>query len=49
MRRDYAAIVAVLALPWPQGQTEGQVTRLKPEMYGRDKLDPRHRRLVRPA
>lgn len=52
MRRDYAAIVAGLTLPWSQGQTEGQVTRLKlvkRQMYGRGKLDLLHRRLVRPA
>jgi transposase len=29
MRRDYAAIVMGRLLPWSQGQTEGQVTRLK--------------------
>ncbi len=50
MRRDYAAIVAGLTLPWSQGQTEGQVTKLKlvkRQMYGRGKLDLLHRRLVR--
>ena len=52
MRRDYAAIVAGLTLPWSQGQTEGQVTKLKlvkRQMYGRGKLDRLYRRLVRPA
>lgn len=52
MRRDYAAIVAGLTLPWSQGQTEGQVTKLKlvkRQMYGRGKLDLLYRRLVRPA
>src|SRR5262245_43145416 len=29
MRRAAAAIVAALTLPWSNGQTEGQVTRLK--------------------
>lgn len=52
MRRDYAAIVAGLTLPWSQGQTEGQVTKLKlvkRQMYGRGKLDLLFRRLVRVA
>jgi transposase len=52
MRRDYAAIVAGLTLPWSQGQTEGQVTRLKLVkrlMYGRGKLDLLYRRLARTA
>lgn len=42
MRRDRAAIEAALQLPWSQGQTEGQVTRLKlvkRAMYGRGGLD----------
>ncbi len=42
MRRDRAAIEAALLLPWSQGQTEGQVTRLKlvkRAMYGRGGLD----------
>jgi transposase len=42
MRRDRAAIEAALVLPWSQGQTEGQVTRLKlvkRAMYGRGGLD----------
>lgn len=42
MRRDRAAITAALRLPWSQGQTEGQVTRLKltkRAMYGRGGLD----------
>lgn len=49
MRRDYAAIVAALTLPWSNGQTEGQVTRLKlvkRQMYGRGKLDLLYRRLM---
>lgn len=52
MRRDYAAIVAGLTLPWSQGQTEGQVTKLKlvkRMMYGRGKLDLLYRRLIRVA
>jgi transposase len=42
MQRDRAAIEAALLLPWSQGQTEGQVTRLKlvkRAMYGRGGLD----------
>ena len=49
MRRDYDAIVAALTLPWSNGQTEGQVTRLKlvkRQMYGRAKLDLLARRLL---
>jgi transposase len=52
MRRDYAAIVAGLTLPWSQGQTEGQVNRLKlvkRQMDGRGKLDLLFRRLMRTA
>jgi transposase len=52
MRRDYDAIVAALTLPWSNGQTEGQVTRLKlvkRQMYGRGHLDLLKRRLIRPA
>jgi transposase len=29
MRRDYAAVAAAFTTPWSNGQTEGQVTRLK--------------------
>ena len=49
MRRDYDAIVAALTLPWSNGQTEGQVTRLKlvkRQMYGRGSLDLLARRLL---
>lgn len=45
--QDKDAVLAGLTLPWSQGQTEGQVTRLKlikRQMYGRAKLDLlRHR------
>lgn len=40
--QDYAAVRAALELPWSNGQTEGQVHRLKllkRQMYGRAKLD----------
>jgi transposase len=52
MRRDRAAIEAALMLPWSQGQTEGQVTRLKlvkRQMYGRGGLDLLRSRLRRGA
>ena len=52
MRRDRAAIEAALRLPWSQGQTEGQVTRLKlvkRAMYGRGGLDLLRARLRRGA
>ena len=42
LMQDYAAVRAALELPWSNGQTEGQVHRLKMlkrQMYGRAKLD----------
>lgn len=42
LQQDYAAIRAALSLPWSNGQTEGQITRLKflkRQMYGRANLD----------
>jgi transposase len=42
LRQDLAAVWAALATPWSNGQTEGQITRLKlikRSMYGRAKLD----------
>jgi transposase len=42
LRADYAAVKAAVTLPWSNGQTEGQVTRLKlvkRHMYGRAQLD----------
>ncbi len=41
-RQDYAAVLAGLTLIWNNGQTEGQITRLKlikRSMYGRAKFD----------
>jgi transposase len=52
MRRDYAAITAGLRLPWSNGQTEGQVTKIKLVkrlMYGRGKIDLLRRRVMRVA
>ena len=42
LRQDYAAVRAALEYEWSQGQTEGQVNRLKQikrQMYGRAKFD----------
>jgi transposase len=42
LQQDYAAVRSALLLPWSNGQTEGQITRLKllkRQMYGRAKLD----------
>jgi transposase len=42
IRRDHAAVRAAIAEPWSNGQTEGQITKLKlvkRQMYGRGKLD----------
>jgi transposase len=46
---DQAAVTAALIQPWSNGQTEGQITRLKlvkRQMYGRAKLDLLRARLV---
>jgi len=40
--KDEAAVTAALNLPWSNGQTEGQITKLKlvkRQMYGRGKID----------
>ena len=50
--KDVAAIRAAITEPWSNGQTEGQVTRLKlvkRQGYGRAKLDLLRARLVRAA
>lgn len=42
LQQDYAAVHTALDLPWSNGQTEGQVNRLKllkRQMYGRANLD----------
>jgi transposase len=49
IRRDADAIRAAFDLPWSQGQTEGQVNRLKllkRQMYGRAHLDLLRRRVL---
>jgi transposase len=52
IRADLAAVTAALAEPWSNGQTEGQITRLKlvkRQMYGRAGLDLLRARLVSAA
>ena len=42
LETDYAAVKAGLLQPWSNGQTEGQVNKLKlvkRQMYGRAKFD----------
>jgi transposase len=49
IRKDRQAIAAAITLPWSNGQTEGQITRLKlikRQMYGRAKLDLLEARLI---
>jgi transposase len=49
IRRDQASVEAALSMPWSNGQTEGQVHRLKllkRQMYGRAKLDLLKQRLL---
>jgi transposase len=49
LRRDGAAVHAAIALPWSNGQTEGQVNRLKMlkrQMYGRASLGLLRQRLL---
>jgi transposase len=50
--QDLAAVRAGLKLPWSQGQTEGQITKLKlirRQMYGRGKFDLLRKRVLRAA
>ena len=47
--KDEAAVRAAIILPWSNGQTEGQITRLKlvrRQMYGRGKIDLLQARLI---
>ena len=49
IRRDRAAVDAALSSVWSNGQTEGQVNRLKAlkrQMYGRAKLDLLRKRFL---
>ena len=52
LERDEAAVRAGLDLPWSQGQTEGQITRLKlikRQGYGRAKFDLLRQRVLHAA
>lgn len=52
LQQDDAAVRAALSLPWSNGQTEGQITRLKllkRQMYGRAKLDLLRARMLHRA
>ena len=47
--RDEPAVRAVISFPWSNGQTEGQVIKLKlakRQMYGRTKIDRLRGRLI---
>jgi len=47
--KDQAAVSAAITSPWSNGQTVGQITKLKlvkRQMYGRAKLDPLQARLI---
>jgi transposase len=49
--KDQAAIRMAITSPWSNGQTEGQITKLKlvkRQMYGRGKLDLLEARLIGP-
>ena len=48
-REDQSAVAATLTQPWSNGQTKGQITRLKlvkRQMDGRGKLDLLEARLI---
>lgn len=47
--KDRAAVAAAVSSPWSNGQTEGQITKLKlvkRQMYGRGKLDLLQARVI---
>jgi transposase len=49
IKRDKAAVYPAITEPWSNGQTEGQITKLKlvkRQMYGRAKLDLLQARLI---
>ena len=50
--KDKAAVSAAIVSPWSNGQTEGQITKLKlvkRQMYGRGKLDLLEARVIGPG
>jgi transposase len=52
LRRDLAAVEAALTYEWSNGQTEGQINRLKllrRQMYGRASLSLLKRRFLQGA
>jgi transposase len=52
IERDRSAVEAALTEPWSQGQTEGQINKLKltkRKMFGRAKLDLLRQRLLEAA
>ena len=52
VKRDYEAVKAGLTLEWSNGQTEGQVHRLKllkRQMYGRGHFDLLRKRVLKRA
>jgi transposase len=52
VRQDEAAVQAGCTLEWSNGQTEGQITRIKAikrQMYGRAKFDLLRRRVLHAA
>ena len=52
MRRDQEAVEAALTYEWSNGQTEGQITRLKfvkRQMYGRASFAPLKKRVLTAA
>ena len=49
VEKDFAAVRNAISSPWSNGQTEGQITKLKlikRQMYGRAKIDLLQARLV---
>ena len=47
--KDEVAVTAALNLAWSNGQTEGQITKLKlvkRQMYGRGKIDMLQARMI---
>ena len=50
LKKDYDAVKAGLTLEWSNGQTEGQVHRLKllkRQMYGRGRFDLQRKRVLK--